>query len=167
MSSPWLSAQELEAWQGLLHLTDTLKEALNRELQERHGLSLADYEVLGRVEAAEGGVRVKDLTATLTWEQSRISHQLNRLTKSGFVQKQLCDEDRRGSWFTLTDRGRAVMAAAAPDHVASVRRLFFDHLDPGAVQALRGVVRAVAAAPDRSHDEDGHGGRQGRGQSRG
>jgi len=139
----WLSPDELRAWQGLLQMTDALRDRLNRELADGHGLSLPDYEILGRLGAAPGGVRVKDLTSTLSWEQSRISHQLNRLVKAGLVQKQLCDEDRRGSWFLLTDAGRAVMEAAAPSHVASVRRMFFDRLDGSAVKALTELVEAV------------------------
>jgi len=141
----WLTAEEQEAWRGLLAMTDRLRELLNRELQRDHGISLADYEILGRVGNASAGVRVKDLTATLAWEQSRISHQLNRLVKARLVAKLQCDEDRRGSWFQLTDAGRKVMAAAAPDHVASVRRLFFDHLDAAAVRTLREISGAVTA----------------------
>lgn len=139
----WLTADEQAAWRGLLQMTDRLRDALNRELQRDHGISLADYEILGRLAAATAGVRVKDLTATLAWEQSRISHQLTRLVKAGYVEKVQCDEDRRGSWFRLTDAGSAAMDAAAPDHVASARRLFFDHLDPAAVTALREISAAV------------------------
>ena len=138
----WLTEPEQEAWRGLLLMTDLLRDTLNRELQQAHGISLADYEILGRVGAAAPGARVKDLMATLVWEQSRISHQLNRLVRAGLVTKLQCDEDRRGSWFQLTPAGSKLMAAAAPDHVASVRRLLFDHVDAAAVRTL-GEVSAV------------------------
>src|SRR5664280_2234159 len=45
----WLSDDEQAAWRGLLQMTAHLNAWLNRELQEGHGLSLADYEVLVRL----------------------------------------------------------------------------------------------------------------------
>jgi len=142
----WLSDRELAAWHGLLQTTDHLRDVLNRQLLETSGVSLADYEVLGRVAHSEGGARVRDLTATLAWEQSRISHQLTRLTKAGYVAREQCDEDRRGSRFTLTDRGRELLASAAPGHVDAVRALFFDRIDPEMVDQLT-KLSAVVSAP--------------------
>lgn len=67
-------------------MSAALQAELNRELQAEHGISLADYEVLGRLhDAADTRLRTLDLVATLTWEQSRVSHQLTRMQRRGLV----------------------------------------------------------------------------------
>src|SRR5674536_404367 len=82
----WLSDDEPAAWRGLLQMTAHLNARLNRELQEGHGLSLADYEVLVRLsDTAEARLRVYELAQELQWEQSRLSHHLARMQRRGLV----------------------------------------------------------------------------------
>ena len=136
----WLTGPEQRAWIGLLQLTGRLQAELNRQLVAEHGISLAAYELLGRLHSgAPGGLRVRDLMETLAWEQSRVSHDLGRLQKRGLVQRRECEEDRRGAVFALTEEGRRVIETAAPSHVEHVRRLFFHHLTGGQVDQL-GII---------------------------
>ena len=45
----------------------------------------------------------------------------------------------------LTDAGFEALRAAAPDHVASVRRHIFDHLDDDQVEAMASIFAADQA----------------------
>jgi len=145
----WLSEDELAAWHGLLTMSAALQVRLNRELQSQHGISLADYEVLGRLhDATDARLRTVDLVATLTWEQSRVSHQLTRMQRRGLVVREDCESDRRGSVYALTDLGRTTIERAAPEHVAAVRRLVFDHLTATQVRQLGALTSRVLAALD-------------------
>jgi DNA-binding MarR family transcriptional regulator len=63
----------------------------------------------------------------------------------GLVEKGACDTDRRGSFVVLTEAGRATIEAAAPHHVADVRRWFFDVLSPEQLDALLDVTSTVRA----------------------
>ena len=138
----WLDPAEQAAWVGLLQLTSKLQAELNRRLTEAHGISLTDYEVLGRIhDSPRGGLRVRDLMETLNWEQSRLSHHLGRMERRGLVERQDCPEDRRGSAFVLTETGRASIEQAAPSHVEDVRRLFLDHLTHEQVHQLGAVTQ--------------------------
>ncbi|AXG82199.1 MarR family winged helix-turn-helix transcriptional regulator [Streptomyces paludis] len=133
----WLTDEELQAWRGLMHLTAQLQSALGRQLQDEHGISVADYEVLGRLHDAPGaGLRARDLGATLAWEQSRLSHQLTRMQRRGLVEREECESDRRGATFRLAPAGRSVIEQAAPGHVRAVRELVFDALSPQQVTQL-------------------------------
>jgi DNA-binding MarR family transcriptional regulator len=135
----WLDAQERRAWVGLLQLTGRLQAELNRQLVAGHGISLADYELLGRLHGRDG-LRARDLMETLAWEQSRLSHHLGRLHKRGLVDRRDCEEDRRGAVFVLTDLGRHTIETAAPSHVEQVRRLLLDQLSPEQVQQLGDIT---------------------------
>ncbi|QNP68715.1 MarR family transcriptional regulator [Streptomyces roseirectus] len=132
----WLTDEELHAWHGLVTLSSRLQTDLGRQLQDGHGISVADYEILDRLGDAPDGLRARDLGASLDWEQSRVSHQLSRMHGRGLVTKKECATDRRGVVFHLTDTGRQLLTAAAPGHVNAVRTLVFNALTPDQVTQL-------------------------------
>jgi DNA-binding MarR family transcriptional regulator len=66
----------------------------------------------------------------------------------GLVRKEKCDSDRRGSYVVVTARGRREIAAAAPGHVAAVRRLFVDRLTTAQLDALADIAETVLAGLD-------------------
>ncbi|MFM8353101.1 MAG: MarR family winged helix-turn-helix transcriptional regulator [Actinomycetales bacterium] len=141
----WLTASEQQAWRSWLAMRTLLDDQLNRELQDLHGLSLADYEILVRLsEAADRRLRMSDLASATLASRSRLSHQIDRLESAGIVQRMTCSEDRRGSFAVLTDHGWQVLVAAAPDHVAGVRRHFVDVLGTKAFTDLGKQCAQVA-----------------------
>lgn len=133
----WLDEREQRGWRALLALRDGLSRALERQLQRDSGLSLADYGVLVHLsEAPDERLRHYELGAAIDWEKSRLSHHLSRMVSRGLVARERCPEDSRGGYVVLTDQGRAVIRAAAPQHVAEVRRLFIDRIAPHHLDAL-------------------------------
>ena len=151
--SRWLTEDEQRAWRGLVQMTSQLNARMNRQLQDEYGVSLADYEVLVVLtDAPQGRCRVFEITATLAWEQSRVSHQLARMQRRGLVAREECPTDARGAFVVLTEAGRAAIERAAPAHVEQVRQLVFDGLARGQVAALTEVTTRVLdrlAAPER------------------
>ena len=142
--SQWLTDDEQRAWRGLVQMTSRLDARLNRELQHSSGLSLADYDVLVHLTDAPGGrLRPFALQRELDWEQSRLSHHLSRMQRRGLIRREECGDDGRGAYVRLTAAGRQAITAAAPGHVATVRRLFFDALEPEAVDTLDRIATRV------------------------
>jgi DNA-binding MarR family transcriptional regulator len=140
----WLDDEEQRAWRAFVQMQARLSAELNRRLQATAGLSLADYEVLVLLtDVAEGRLRPYQLQTTLEWEQSRLSHHLGRMQRRGLVRREECASDGRGAYIALTDAGREAITNAAPDHVETVRRLFFDALKPAQVTALRRLATNV------------------------
>jgi DNA-binding MarR family transcriptional regulator len=66
---------------------------------------------------------VSDLARSLGWSQSRLSHAMAWLRKSGWVRRIPCPTDNRSSLAQLTAKGRQKLTEAAPGHVATVRHL--------------------------------------------
>jgi DNA-binding MarR family transcriptional regulator len=141
----WLNETEQGAWRAWLEVMRLLPNHLEDRLHERHGLTLTDYQVLVEVsESAEHRLRMTELSHRTQLSKSRLSHQIGRMERAGLVIRTQCPEDRRGQWAELTEQGWSVLREAAPAHVADVRELFFDTLDPQQVAALAAGFRAVA-----------------------
>jgi DNA-binding MarR family transcriptional regulator len=124
-----------------------LTAALARQLTADSALSYQDYLVLvALTDRPDGRMRLFEVGRQLGWEQSRLSHQVTRMTERGLVTKERCDSDRRGSFVVLTEEGRTAIEGAAPGHAAAVRRLFVDVLTPDQLAAVGGAAESVLAA---------------------
>jgi DNA-binding MarR family transcriptional regulator len=133
----WLSPAEQLAWRSFIRMHQKLSATLVRDLQAHSKLSGADYEILvALTDAPNGRLRFQELARTVDWEQSRLSHQVTRMIKRGLVAREECAEDGRGAFVVLTPAGRKVITAAAPHHVAAVRRLVVDALSPDELATL-------------------------------
>ncbi|MEU6411756.1 MarR family transcriptional regulator [Microbispora sp. NPDC046933] len=145
MDSPrWLDTDEQRAWRAYLRMQGRLTARLNRQLQTDSALSLADYEVLVHLtDRQEGRLRPYELQRDLQWEQSRLSHHLTRMQRRGLVTREECADDGRGAYVVITEEGRRAITAAAPGHVETVRRLFFDGLTREQVAALERLATDV------------------------
>jgi DNA-binding MarR family transcriptional regulator len=95
------------------------------------------------VEAGVDGLRMSDLARSLEYSRSRLAHAVSSMERSGWVERHECPSDRRGQIATVTPSGAAAQRTAAPGHVALVRTLFFDHLDPAEVAQLERLFDAV------------------------
>jgi len=142
----WLDAEEQRAWRAFLSATQLLNTQLDRELQRDSGIPHTYYEILVRLSEAPGRVlRMSELANVAESSRSRLSHAVARLEEAGWVRRESCPTDRRGAFARLTDEGFAALEAAAPAHVASVRRHLFDRLTPEQVRQLAAISGAVLA----------------------
>lgn len=125
----WLDAGEMRAWRAYVLASELLRKQLNRELQERHGMTLADYEVLVRLsEPDDRRMRMAALAKEVASSKSRLSHQITRLETAGLVRRADCGDDARGVFAELTDRGMTRLRETAPTHVYGVRAHLIDLL---------------------------------------
>ena len=149
----WLDDAEAQAWRGLQLMQLQLTAALSRELSEQTGLSYRDYLVLVVLtDQPDGRMRAFELGRELGWEKSRLSHHISRMVDRGLVERQKCSEDRRGAHVTVTPAGRKAIEAAAPTHVAGVRRRFVEHLTPEQLQVLTEISERVLAGLEAECD---------------
>ena len=149
----WLSAREERAWRTLQLMQMRLEGELARQLAADSGLSYPDYVVLvALTDRPDGRLRLFELAAILGWEKSRLSHHVSRMAGRGLVTKEKFDADRRGAYVVVTGRGRTEIEAAAPGHVATVRRLFVDRLTTSQLDAISEAADIVLAALDEPID---------------
>lgn len=124
----WLTAREMKAWRAYIITSRRLLEALEQDLED-HDLSMPDYEVLAQLSEAPGKrLRMSELADIAMVSKSRLSHRITVMERAGWVRRQACTEDKRGSWAVMTEKGFRAIVKAAPDHVRSVRKRFLDPL---------------------------------------
>lgn len=147
MEPRWLDDTEMRAWRAFLIAATKVEEALDRDLQEACGRSLAEYEVFVHLsEAPDHRRRMADLADHALQSRSRLTHTVDRLEREGLVERIPCEDDRRGTWAVLTDAGFAHLQEVAPVHVASVRRRLLDPLTRADVGALGDALGKVVDA---------------------
>lgn len=105
----------VSAWRDLAGRHAVVADALERELQRRHGLSLSEFEVLDRLaEAPEHHRRIQELADEVHISQSALSRLVSRLEATGLTCRTACSDDRRGIYACLTPAGLERVAQARP-----------------------------------------------------
>ena len=139
-----VTPEEWDVWRTFHSMRRKLDLALERQLQRDADISAADFGVLGALFEAPGRqLRARDLGQRLSWEKSRISHQVSRMENRGLLERRECETDLRGSWIGLTNDGTRAVLGAMRDHAATLRRYFFDVLDPAELEAFKAVSNRV------------------------
>ncbi len=100
-------------------------------------------------EATDRRMRMAELAASLNHSRSRLTHTVARLEAAGLVARGSCSDDRRGVYAGLTEAGYRLLVAAAPTHVAGVRRYLVDAVSEEDFAAVGRVFSAVADAVSR------------------
>lgn len=137
----WLSSTEMDAWTNLVQLLMLVPTALDQQLREEAGLPHTHYHILSALSGQpEHAMRMTELARQAGTTTTRLSHAVSALEQRGWVGRRACRTDRRGQIAYLTDAGFAVLEAAAPGHVAEVRRLIFDHLSEDDVRRLAAIT---------------------------
>jgi len=142
----WLNHDQQQAWRALVEAHARLLARLDFELQSSLGMSLADYQVLVHLSEADGqALRMADLAERLQLTPGGLTRRLNGLVELGLVERRVCPEDRRGSFAAMTPSGLATLEAAAPIHVAGVRRYVIEPLTNDQLLTLGEALRAIDA----------------------
>ncbi|WP_206670925.1 MarR family transcriptional regulator [Streptomyces sp. CB01881] len=109
------------SWRDLLARHAATACLLDRELGEKHGLGMSEFEVLERLVEERNAdkahtLRVQELADTVHLSQSALSRLIGRLEKAGLVTRAMCPDDRRGIQVALTEEGCRRYAEARPLH---------------------------------------------------
>jgi len=140
----WLTKAELDAWINMAQLLHLLPTAIDRQLREEAGIPHVYYLILASLSGApDRAMRMTELARLVGTTPSRLSHAVTTLEERGWLQRRACATDKRGQIAQLTDAGMAVLEAAAPGHVAEVRRLVFDHLTADDVAQIRAITAKI------------------------
>src|SRR3569833_66600 len=141
----WLDAFQQRDWRAYVEGSVRLTDLLDRDLKSKHGLTMAEYEILVRLsEAPERRLRMAALADVASQSRSRLSHTVSRLECKGLVARNNCGADKRGVFAELTDDGFAFLSKAAADHVATVREFFVDVIDPDDLRAIGRAFTAIS-----------------------
>ncbi|MEE8497140.1 MAG: MarR family transcriptional regulator [Acidimicrobiia bacterium] len=139
-----LNPTERRAWRTVLHSSTHLLDRLDSQLKTRHGVPLADYDVLSNLAEAEGRrLRMSDLSEQTLFSPSRLTHRVGRLEDAGLVTRHTSSEDGRGVFAHLTAEGRNLHRRLAATHIAGVRTYLLDALTAAEQQQLADLLIKV------------------------
>ena len=89
----------MRIWRSFLLTNGRVLRQLNEGLQGSSDLSLDDYEVLVHLsEHQDRRLRMTELSDRLVNSQSRLSQRVDRLVARGYVGREKCPDDRRGTF---------------------------------------------------------------------
>ncbi|MFE9775111.1 MarR family winged helix-turn-helix transcriptional regulator [Streptomyces sp. NPDC005931] len=125
MGAKTADARLEERWRDILAAHARTLCEIDRALHP-HGLGASDFEVLDLLATAtpeEGDkCRVQNLVGRVHLSQSALSRLIARLEKDGLVERRMCEEDRRGVYVALTQKGRDLHAQVLPLQRAALAR---------------------------------------------
>jgi len=143
----WLDAAEMRAWRAYVDGGQRLMGVLNKDLQDAHDLTMAEYRVLVMLsESPDGSLRMSDLADGVLSSRSRLTHQIRRMESDGLVERSTCIDDGRGVLAVITAEGRRRLVEAAPTHVVSVRAHLVDLLTEHELTVLGDIFEKVDRA---------------------
>ncbi len=150
----WLNSTEMKAWRRYIVSSRRLLEALDLDLAG-HDLSMADYEILAQLsDAPDRRMRMSELADVAMLSRSRLSHRMKVMEEAGWIKRESCPSDKRGSFAVMTVKGWKAIVAAAPDHVESVRNRFIDLLSKSDQVTLAAIFEKVGTALRDASPED-------------
>jgi DNA-binding MarR family transcriptional regulator len=142
-----LSDRQATAWHAMLTANGRVTTRVDAELVEGADMTLAEYEVLHHLAAADDGrLRMNELADRARLSPSGLTRRFDSLVRRGWVLRERCDDDRRGVFARLTDAGRDRYEAARPVHDRAVRDHFFAHLSAEDLDCMTRVMAVVAEA---------------------
>ncbi|MEX6428741.1 MULTISPECIES: MarR family winged helix-turn-helix transcriptional regulator [Ferrimicrobium] len=135
----------LGAFRSILAAHARLLWQLDLELNERNGMSFADFEVLLHLEATpDGELRLSELAELALLSRSALSRRVDSLVAMGWVSRRSCPTDRRGTFAVLTEVGREKFEEALSTHDRVLTRMLTDRLGDAELVSLQRALDEVA-----------------------
>ena len=136
--------QRLSSWRAFLLTYSTVLRELEQEIEAEQDLPLTWYDILAHLDSAQrGAMRMQELAESVLLSRSGLTRVVDRMGQAGLVERHPCEEDRRGTYAVITNRGKEFLFRAMPGHIKSINEHFLRYLDVFDVQALLRVLTKV------------------------
>lgn len=146
-TTPQLLPTELEAWITLMAFFETVPPMIDGQLKQHAGVNLFEYTIMAMLsEHAERTLQMTALADISFGSISRLSHAVGRLEERGWVEKRAGEGSRRHNVVHLTKEGMDALAAAAPNHIAEVRRLVAEPLTANEIRSFTTTLQKILGA---------------------
>src|SRR5215471_15635862 len=88
MPTNLLSPRELRVWHAFQLMWEDVLGRVGRDIAKATGLSGPEFGVLSRLAAlGKGEMRQQALARVMTWDKSRLSHQLTRMQERALIER--------------------------------------------------------------------------------
>ena len=89
-------------------------------------------------------MRMSELADSVLLSRSGLTRLVDRLERSGLVERRECEEDARGLLAVITPSGRELCDTARKPHLAGVRRLYLGRLSEAEQRVLGALFERVS-----------------------
>ena len=125
------------AWIKLMRAREKVLGAIEHDLKAAGCPPLAWYDVLLELSRAPGGrLRPFEIEKETLLAQYNLSRLLDRLEKEGLVARAPCEDDARGQWVVITEKGRAAQARTWKTYAKAIQKHVGEKLDDKAAATL-------------------------------
>jgi DNA-binding MarR family transcriptional regulator len=83
-------------------------------------------------------MRMSEIADSVLLSRSGVTRLVDRLERDGLVERIPCEDDARGQYAVLTERGREAFDAARATHLAGVRRRFLERFECDDLRRMAG-----------------------------
>jgi DNA-binding MarR family transcriptional regulator len=146
---PRMDELESRAWLALVWTAELLPAALDAQLQAEAGMTHFEFMVLSTLQQTPGSeLQTKELAASVNATMPRLSRVVGKLTERGLVERTAGEGDARIVNVRLTSAGRRQLVRAVPEHIALVKDLVIDRLEPDQLHALVDALQPLVGRLD-------------------
>jgi DNA-binding MarR family transcriptional regulator len=125
-----------DAWAKVSAFASAMDASLDRWLVDNHRVGLTEFRALTFISrASDKELRVHDLAQRVGLNQSSATRLVSRLEAKGLARRDVCEDDGRGVYAVITERGEALLREVRKPYEDRVRELLgkaslhFPHLD--------------------------------------
>jgi DNA-binding MarR family transcriptional regulator len=118
-----LTRRELDLWRNFRFMMEETSLGVSRELLSATGMLGGQFGILSvLLDAPSHSMRQQHVADAMRWDRTRLSHQLTRMERSGWIQRKKSSDGV--TVVVLTEAGMKQQKAAAPVLGGIVRRRF-------------------------------------------
>ena len=134
-----------DAWRAVMTAFTRVNSILAREMQTETEVSLEWYSILLILtQSQDGEMRPSDLADQIGLSRSATTRLIDRLERSGLVERRVCGSDRRGTYVSLTPRGQEVFKKAGRVHLRGIDEHVGSHLTGDELAQLATLLGKLA-----------------------
>jgi DNA-binding MarR family transcriptional regulator len=136
--------RQLDPWEMLLKSYKLMRKILQEEAV-REGLTFNETSLLFFVNA-NGKANVTTLAKYLDVSKSSVVEMIDKLVRNGFLERTKDVEDRRVTYVTITDRGRAVLETVREKYKETINKVLSEVND---VECIMRIFNALLKEYER------------------
>ncbi|MCI4456021.1 MAG: MarR family transcriptional regulator [Sulfolobus sp.] len=139
-----MEQRQLDPWEMLLKSYKLMRKILQEEAV-REGLTFNETSLLFFVNA-NGKANVTTLAKYLDVSKSSVVEMIDKLVRNGFLERTKDVKDRRVTYVTITDRGRAVLETVREKYKETIDKVLSEVND---VECVRRIFNALLKEYER------------------
>ena len=134
-----------ETWRAIITAFTRVNGVLAEEMGAETEVSLEWYSILLMLtQAHDGSMRPSDLADSIALSRSATTRLVDRLEREGLVERGACPTDRRGTFVSLTVKGKETFKKAGRIHLRGIDEHVGSHLTIDEMADLRRILTKLA-----------------------